>query len=90
MLQKIIRPGESGYQQCTITIMDTTDPAISFDHKGVSNWVYYFNENVITRWKPEGNPETFKALIKQIKEDGKGKDYDCALGLSGGVDSSFF
>ena len=89
MLQKIIRPGESGYQQCTITIMDTTDPAISFDHKGVSNWVYYFNENVISRWKPEGNPETFKALIKQIKEDGKGKDYDCALGLSGGVDSSF-
>ena len=89
MLKKIIRPGEPGYQQCTVTIMDTTDPLISFDETGVSNWVYYFREKVLPRWKPEGNPAGFEALIKRIKEDGKGKDYDCALGLSGGVDSSY-
>ena len=85
----IIRPGEPGYRQCTVTIMDTTDPDISFDDAGVSNWVYYFREKVLPNWNPNGNPVAFETLIKRIKEDGKGKDYDCALGLSGGVDSSY-
>lgn len=89
MLKRIIRPGEPGYQQCTITIMDTTDPDITFDEAGVSSWVYYFREKVLPRWKPEGDYQAFKALIQRIKNDGRGKDYDCALGLSGGVDSSY-
>lgn len=89
MLKKIIRPGEPGYQQCSVTIMDTTDPDIRFDNNGVSNWVYYFKEKILPNWRPEGNPAAFESLIKRIKEDGKGKEYDCALGLSGGVDSSY-
>ena len=89
MLKKIIHPGESGYRQCTVTIMDTTDPDITFDEAGVSSWAHYFRENVLTRWKPEGDPVTLKALMQRIKADGKGKEYDCALGLSGGVDSSY-
>lgn len=89
MINKIIRPGESGYQQCTVTIMDTTDPEITFDSSGVSSWVNYYQDKVLTRWKPEGTPEAFKSLIQRIKNDGKGKEYDCALGLSGGVDSSY-
>lgn len=89
MLKKIIRPGEPGYQQCTVTIMDTTDPDISFDQDGVSNWVYYYKEKILPNWKPEGDEEAFASLINRIKQDGKGKEYDCALGLSGGVDSSY-
>lgn len=89
MLKTIIRPGESGYRQCTVTLMDTTDPDISFDSSGASSWVRYYREVVLPRWNPEGNPAAFRALIARIKADGKGKDYDCALGLSGGVDSSY-
>lgn len=89
MLKKIIRPGEPGYRQCAITIMDTTDPDISFDGAGVSNWVHYFREQILPKWDPRGNPAAFSALMERIKADGRGKDYDCALGLSGGVDSSY-
>lgn len=89
MPKRIIRPGEPGYQQCTITIMDTTDPEITFDQSGVSSWVDYYRNEVLPRWKPEGDPQAFRALIQRIKYDGRGKDYDCALGLSGGVDSSY-
>jgi len=89
MLKKIIRPGEPGFQRCTVTIMDTTDPDITFDEAGVSSWVHFYREKVLPRWNPSGNPSAFAALIRRIKEDGKGKEYDCALGLSGGVDSSY-
>lgn len=89
MNKRIIRPGESGYQQCTVTIMDTTDPDITFDKDGVSNWVNVFQEKVLPVWKPQGDQNAFAIAIKRIKESGKGKEYDCALGLSGGVDSSY-
>jgi len=89
MRKGVIRPGEPGYQQCTITIMDTTDPDITFDRDGVSNWVHFFRETVLPRWKPEGNQPAFRALIQRIKNEGSNKEYDCALGLSGGVDSSY-
>lgn len=89
MLKKIIRPGEPGYRQCTVTIMDTTDPDITFDEAGVSSWVHYFHKNVLTKWKPEGDQAALNTLMQRIKADGKGKEYDCALGLSGGVDSSY-
>jgi len=89
MLKKIIRPGEPGYRQCAITIMDTTDPDINFDGAGVSNWVYYFRKQILPKWNPSGNSAAFAALMERIKADGRGKDYDCALGLSGGVDSSY-
>ncbi|NCA81168.1 MAG: N-acetyl sugar amidotransferase [Opitutae bacterium] len=85
----IIRSGEPGYRQCATTLMDTTDPEITFDDQGVSSWVRYYREVVLPRWSPAGNPAAFAALIRRIKEDGKNKDYDCALGLSGGVDSSY-
>ena len=85
----IIRSGEPGYRQCATTLMDTTDPEITFDEQGVSSWVRYYREVVLPRWNPQGDPAAFNALIRRIKEDGKNKEYDCALGLSGGVDSSY-
>jgi N-acetyl sugar amidotransferase len=89
MISKIIRKGEPGYQQCTVSIMDTTDPDITFDNEGVSNHVRVYRERISTKWRPEGDPVAFRALIDRIKTEGKGKPYDCALGLSGGVDSSY-
>ncbi|MCB0700984.1 MAG: N-acetyl sugar amidotransferase [Chitinophagaceae bacterium] len=71
--------------------MDTiADPDISFDEKGISNYYYEFQkcyqENVRTDF--EGKTK-FEALIEKIKEEGKGKPYDCVMGLSGGVDSTY-
>jgi len=88
-MKKIIKPGAPGYQQCTVTIMDTTDPDITFEMNGESSWVKYYREKVLPTWRPEGDPKAFASLIQKIKDDGKGKEYDCALGLSGGVDSSY-
>lgn len=88
-MKKIIKFGEPGYRQCTVTIMDTTDPDITFDTNGESSWAKYYREKVLPTWSPEGDPKAFASLIQKIKDDGKGKEYDCALGLSGGVDSSY-
>jgi N-acetyl sugar amidotransferase len=89
LLKRIIKPGEPGYQRCTVTLMDTTDPDITFDRDGVSNWVCDFRKNVLSQWNPAGNEPAFRSLIDRIKADGRRREYDCALGLSGGVDSSY-
>lgn len=88
-MSKVIRPGEAGYQQCSVTIMDTTDPEIAFAANGESSWVRYYRDTILPQWDPVGNPAAFESLISRIKSEGKGKEYDCALGLSGGVDSSY-
>ncbi len=78
------------YQMCTITVMDTTDPAISFNEEGVCNHVLDYNDYV-KNGKPD--KETSKILmdqmVKKLQKEGKGKDYECIIGLSGGVDSSY-
>lgn len=78
------------YQQCTHCIMDTTDPEITFDENGVCNYCRYFDENAINNWFPdEKGRRKLDAIVEQIKLEGGGKEYDCAMGLSGGVDSSY-
>ena len=86
---RAIRKGQPGYRQCTVTIMDTTDPDITFNEKGECNWVTDVYAKVRQHWNPAGNPEALAAMVSQIKEAGKGKRYDCILGLSGGLDSSY-
>jgi N-acetyl sugar amidotransferase len=70
--------------------MDTTDPQISFDANGVCNHCNQFDERSHSEWFPndEGR-RRWSVLVDQIRASGKGKEYDCILGLSGGVDSSF-
>lgn len=81
----------NNYQQCSVSVMDTiSDPDIVFDEKGVSNYYYDYKkayaERVITG--QEGR-RRFEKVAEQIKKDGKGKPYDCIMGLSGGVDSTY-
>jgi N-acetyl sugar amidotransferase len=81
---------ERPYQICTRCVMDTTDPWIEFDDDGVCNHCHYFDNNVVPNWFPnESGEEKLKNLIAEMKEYGKGKEYDCIIGLSGGVDSSY-
>lgn len=75
---------------CTRCIMDTSDPEISFDANGVCNHCRRVEETLVGKtWFPhEGRPK-LDTIVAKIKEEGRGSDYDCVIGLSGGVDSSY-
>lgn len=75
---------------CTNCVMDTTDSAITFDECGVCDHCRDFQENVSPNWHTDerGRAE-LSAIIDQVRKAGKGHDFDCLLGLSGGLDSSF-
>ncbi len=78
------------YRICSRCIMDTTDPDIFFDENGVCNHCNQ-HDRVYAELVPNG-PDAEKQLSKlvtRIKEKGKGKKYDCIIGLSGGVDSTY-
>lgn len=78
------------YKCCTKCVMDTTDPEISFDSNGVCNHCHNFENVTKKKWFPnEDGAKQWQAHINAIKEAGKGQEYDCILGLSGGVDSSY-
>lgn len=70
--------------------MDTTDPHIIFDEDGVSDYYHNFHQNIVPNWHTDerGFHELMK-IADKIKKEGKGKDFDCIIGLSGGLDSSF-
>jgi N-acetyl sugar amidotransferase len=81
---------ERAYQMCTRTVMDTTDPDITFDDAGVSNhWHEYVQLQQVVGMTPERAKSELARVVSDVKRSGKGKAYDCVLGLSGGVDSSY-
>ncbi len=75
---------------CTRCIMDTTDPDIKFDADGVCNHCYRYDTVSKTRLVAvEERESRLNALVNEIKQAGAGKDYDCVIGVSGGVDSTY-
>jgi len=78
------------YQICTCCVMDITDPEIIFDEKGVCNHCHHFHEVTSKHWFPnDEGKKKLDTLFSKIKQKGKEKEYDCIIGLSGGVDSSY-
>lgn len=70
--------------------MDTSDIEITFNAEGVCNHCIEFNTVTRKHWFPdEDGRSRWSEMVQQIKVAGKGKEYDCILGLSGGVDSSY-
>jgi len=70
--------------------MDTSDSRITFDENGVCDHCNDFHTNVKPQWHTdERSHQEMVALVKRIKVSGKKNDFDCLLGLSGGVDSSY-
>ena len=70
--------------------MDTTDPGIIFDVEGNCNHCEEFltsSQDIIYHGKE--SDEQLKSIISNIKSKGKGQEYDCLIGMSGGVDSSY-
>lgn len=78
------------YQICTNCVMDTTDAAISFDEHGICDHCRTFRSVTLPNWKTgETGLAEIQAVVEKIKEAGKGKDFDCIIGMSGGIDSSY-
>jgi N-acetyl sugar amidotransferase len=82
-----IRP----YRICTRCVMDTSARDITFDENGICNFCREFLEkssHVLFMDEAERSRRR-DAYIAKVKADGRGKKYDCIIGLSGGVDSSW-
>jgi N-acetyl sugar amidotransferase len=78
------------YQICTNCIMDTSDPTLTFDEEGVCVYCRNFENEIKPNWHPdELGIKNIQPTIDKIKKDGIGKDHDCLIGLSGGLDSSY-
>lgn len=78
------------YKICNRCIMDTSDPEIVFDDNGYCNHCNTALKKATTTWFPnEVGEKRLKILVEEIKTSQKHKEYDCIIGLSGGVDSSF-
>lgn len=70
--------------------MDTSDSKISFDKEGVCDHCNTFHHSILPRWNPEGiHRNALSQLASKIKKEGKRHDFDCLMGMSGGVDSSY-
>lgn len=77
-------------QICTNCVMDTTNPELFFDEKGVCNRCNEFKNRILPMWNyGKGREDVLKNTIQKIKEVGKNNKYDCVIGLSGGFDSSY-
>ena len=78
------------YKMCSRCVMDTTDPDISFDANNVCNHCQYFDSFISSKlFDNKEKGEKIKKIVNKIKSYGKNKKYDCIIGLSGGVDSSY-
>lgn len=80
------------YQMCTRTVMDTTDPEITFDDDGVCNHALDYDRtkrHYVESAAAGERADELHALVEKIKAAGKGKPYDCIIGISGGVDSTY-
>jgi putative aminotransferase len=70
--------------------MDTSDPNIVFDARGWCDYCNNFESTIMPNWDAGRNNEaSLKLLADKIKKEGEGKDFDCIIGLSGGLDSSY-
>ena len=70
--------------------MDTSDPDIVFDADGVCNHcTAWFARADLHRLPREERTGLLETRVEEIKRRGHGKDYDCIIGVSGGVDSSY-
>lgn len=78
------------YSICHNCVMDTSDSKIVFDNNGVCDHCNDFINNIKPQWHTDGQGrKELEAIVTKIKESGRNNDFDCLLGLSGGVDSSY-
>ncbi|MBX9853814.1 MAG: N-acetyl sugar amidotransferase [Cytophagaceae bacterium] len=77
------------YQVCKRCIMDTTDVDITFDSNGICNHCKIYEKEKSKYTDITERDKHLAKLIEDIKSAGKGKPYNCVIGISGGVDSTY-
>lgn len=83
-------PNNTTIQVCTNCVMDTTDTAITFDEKGMCDHCRNYYSKILPNWHTdESGFKELMVTVEKIKQEGKGKDFDCIIGMSGGIDSSY-
>ncbi len=87
----VLSSTDPNYRQCTFTVMDNiADPNITFDKDGICNYYHDYKEvEMELVLKGEAGKKKVQELAESIRKKGKGNQYDCLIGLSGGVDSSY-
>ena len=70
--------------------MDTSDPDIVFDDSGICNRCHEYDDRIVeSSYLAKKKAGALEQLVARIKRGGRGKDYDCVIGVSGGVDSTY-
>lgn len=85
-------PNLLSVQRCVRCVMDTTDPDIAFDAEGICSHCRSYDANyrsTVESAMNGGRLGELDKLVKVIQEAGRGHDYDCVIGVSGGVDSTY-
>lgn len=82
---------ERAGRMCTRCIMDTTrDPSISFNAEGVCSHCQRYDRLLSARvLPPDDRGRALERLVEKIKLAGRGREYDCVIGVSGGADSTY-
>ncbi len=89
-LHRINLNGPRPYQECINCMMDTSDPFIRFNEEGLCDGCENFYSLIKPNWKnSDESLSQIQPKINEIKRHGKGKKYDCIIGVSGGLDSSY-
>jgi N-acetyl sugar amidotransferase len=78
------------HRVCVNCVMDTTDSQIVFDAQGVCDHCRNFYAEILPNWHTDdrGRAELLR-IVDRIKKEGEGRDFDCIIGMSGGIDSSY-
>jgi N-acetyl sugar amidotransferase len=75
---------------CTRCVMDQSDSQISFDSRGICDHCRTFDSQILPNWHTDERAEfDLRKQVEEIKRNGIGKDFDCIVGMSGGIDSSY-
>ena len=78
------------YKICKNCVMDTSDKTIDFDDNGQCIYCNNFYNNILPDWNNgKGRENELFREVKKIKKEGFGKEFDCIIGVSGGLDSSY-
>lgn len=83
-------PTTRKYQLCANCIMDTSDTTLEFDERGWCTYCVNYYKNIQPNWHPdERGLKEITPVIERIKSEGKEREHDCIIGISGGLDSSY-
>jgi N-acetyl sugar amidotransferase len=75
---------------CTRCVMSDTDPDITFDAEGRCNHCTDYLDRIANlTYRPGTSERELAAIVERVKAAGRGKEYDCVVGMSGGIDSSY-